>query len=143
MTLFSRTAFSRAAIAAILVALACPALAAAADIVVPVHLNLYDGDRTTKAFSDALRQTVASDSRFTLTDPLPPEGVDIIMNDALKLSENEDMSVVSYEVTLKLGSGKFLKNLQGNCDQRRLAMCGRIVVEDAYTAYSVWAAGKK
>lgn len=107
---------------------------------IPVHLDLYKGDRLTSAFAESLRATITSDSRFAIADPLPPEGLNVIMNDGLKPQETEDQATAGYEVTLKYGSGKFLRNLTGYCDQKRLEMCGRVVAEDIYSSY---VAGKK
>ena len=90
----------------------------------------------TKAFSQALRQAVAADSRFSVVDAAPADGVNVIMNDALQASQNDDVSTLSYHVTVKLGSGKFLKTLDGLCDEKKLDMCGRIVAADIYDAYS-------
>ncbi len=125
---------------AALALLAVPGFAAAQDRAIPVHLDLYKGDRLTRTFADSLTATISGDSRFTVADPLPPDGLNVVMNDSLKPQETEDQQIAGYEVTVKYGSGKFLRTLTGYCDQRRLEMCGRLVAEDIYTSY---AAGKK
>ncbi len=120
-----------------------PGLAAAQDVVVPVHLNLYDGDKLTKGFADGLRDAVSSDSRFKVVDPVPADGVNVVLKDALQPSDADGRPIAAYEVNVKLGSGKFLKQLTGYCDQKKLDMCGRVVAEDIYSNYARWAAKNK
>ncbi len=117
---------------------------AASDIVATVQLNLYDGDKLSKGFADGLRDAVSNDSRFTVvTTTLPADGVLVVMKDALQPQDADGRPIAGYEVNLKLGSGKFLKQLTGYCDQKKLDMCGRVVAEDIYTNYSAWAKKNK
>ena len=116
---------------------------ASSDVVVTLHLDLYDGDKLSKGFADGLRDATSNDSRFTVVDTVPADGVLVVMKDALQPQDADGRPIAGYEVNLKLGSGKFLKQLTGYCDQKKLDMCGRVVAEDIYTNYSAWAKKNK
>ena len=116
-------------------ALGLHAVPAFAQDPVAVKLDLFDGDKYSHAFSEGLRAAIANDSRFTVSDTLPADGMKIIMSDAISSDKDNGSDIASYAVDLKLGSGKFISSTSGYCDVRKFDMCGRVVAEDAYNAY--------
>ncbi|MBW8880253.1 MAG: hypothetical protein JF615_02170 [Asticcacaulis sp.] len=128
--------------AAVLAAgLLLPGLASAEPL--PVKLELFGKDRTSKAFAVALNDAVAGDSRFVLVDTLPDNGMRLIMADSLQPQNDEVLELLGYDFTFKLGSGQYVGEARGLCDKAKMAMCGRLVAEDAYKAYAAYIAGKK
>ena len=116
---------------------AAPALA---QDPVTVKLDLFDGDKYSHAFSEGVRAAIANDSRFTVSDTLPADGLKIVMNDAISSDKDNGSDIASYSVDLKLGSGKFVASTSGYCDVRKFDMCGRVVAEDVYNAYTAFIA---
>ncbi len=128
--------------AALVLVMAAPAthVLAQASGPVPVKLDLYDGDKYSHRFSDGIRGAVGGDSRYTVVDKLPPEGLKISVDTAISYDEGNAAETASYSVSLKLGSGKFVNSLTGWCDVKKFDMCGRVVAEDAYNAYEAYMA---
>jgi len=110
------------------------AVPALADGPVSVKFDLYDGDKYSHALSDGIRNAMSGDERFTVVDKLPPDGIKVIMNDAVTAGEGSE--IASYSVDIKLGSGKFVATKSGYCDIKKFDMCGRVVTEDVYDAYT-------
>lgn len=110
---------------------AAPALA---DGPISVKFDLYDGDKYSHALSDGIRNAMTNDPRFIVVDKLPPDGIKVIMNDAV--TGGDGAEIASYAVDIKLGSGKFVATKTGFCDVKKFDMCGRVVTEDVYDAYT-------
>lgn len=107
---------------------------------IPVKLDLYDGDKYSHKFSDGIRAALASDTRFDVMDKIPPEGLEIEMNDSISSDPNNSSEMASYKLTLKNGKGKYIANTEGYCNVRKFDMCGRVAVEDSYNLYQAYAA---
>ena len=123
------------ALVCLVTGLGLQALPAFAEDPVAVKLDLFDGDKYSHAFSEALRTAVAGDDRYVISDPLPAEGITVIMKDAIRSDSDNDSELASYSVDIKLGSGKFVATASGFCAVARFPMCGRVVAEDVYNAY--------
>lgn len=121
-------------------ALGLQALPAFADGPVAVKLDLFDGDKYSHAFSEGLRAAVANDARYAVSDNLPGDGIKLIMKDSISYDSSNDSDIASYAVDIKLASGKFVATTSGYCDVRKFDMCGRVVAEDAYNAYTAYIA---
>ena len=119
-----------------------PAMASAQDAVV-VKLDLFNGDRLTQAFSTALSAAVSGDSRFSVVDELPADGLKIIVDDSVKPQNDDSRNLISYSIRLRLQSGKSIRSLDGICDAAKMDMCGRVVAEDSYNAYVAYMAKRK
>ncbi len=132
--------------AALLALMTAPVAARAQDTptqLISVALDLYSGDKNSKGFADALTAAISGDNRFTVVTQLPPDGLKIIMKEAL-VSQGTDMQTnASYDVVLKLGNGKYIDEKQGYCDLARLDMCGRVVAQDSFDAYQAYIAHHK
>ena len=115
--------------------LSLQALPALAQDPIAVKLDLFDGDKYSHAFSEGLRAAVAGDDRYVVSDPLPADGLQVIMKDAIRSDSDNDSELASYSVDIKLGSGKFVATTSGFCAVARFPMCGRVVAEDVYNAY--------
>ncbi len=116
---------------------AAPAFAQAP---IAVKLDLFDGDKYSHAFSEGLRNAIANDDRYSLSDNLPPDGLKISMDDAISYDADNSAETAAYSVDLKLGSGKFVTKSEGWCDVKKFDMCGRVVAQDAYDAYQAYIA---
>ena len=110
---------------------------------ISVALDLYSGDKNSKGFADALTAAISGDNRFTVVTQLPPDGLKIIMKEALVSQDTDMQTNASYDVVLKLGNGKFIDEKQGYCDLARLDMCGRVVAQDSFDAYQAYIAHHK
>ena len=124
--------------AALVVSLAASALPALAQAPISVKLDLYDGDKYSHRFSEGVRAAIGSDSRYVVSKTLPPDGLIVSMDDALSYDADNGAETASYEVSLKLGSGKFVTKSSGYCDVKKFDMCGRVVAEDVYNAYEAY-----
>ena len=134
------------ALGLVTLALALPTVSGAQDAgakPVPVMLDLYSGDKNSQGFSEALAAAVSGDARFEVVKALPPEGLKIIMTDALVPQHNDDQAIAGYDVVLKLGNGKYIDEKQGFCDLAKLAMCGRVVAQDSFDAYQAYMVRRK
>ena len=107
---------------------------------IPVSLDLDDKDKDSKALSDAIADAVRNDPRFTLVTRVPPLGLKMVMDDGVKPEDDDSRHIEAYEVDFKSGSGKYVGASSGYCDRDKVAMCGRVVVQDSFDAYQAYIA---
>ncbi len=110
---------------------------------IAVTLNLYSGDKLSQGFSEALTAAIGGDERFEVVKTLPPDGMTIVMKDALLPQNNDSETIAAYDVLLKSGTGKYIDEKQGFCDAAKLTMCGRVVAQDSFDAYQAYIAHHK